>query len=56
MAGALRGAGVSVDLVLEIRKPKANFKHADRLNASYAVMVAPSEWADGKVRNASASR
>lgn len=50
VAGALRKAGVSADLVLEIRKLKANFKHAARVQATYVVMVAPSEWGEGKVR------
>lgn len=49
VAGALRRKGVSVDLVLETRKTKANFKHATRVGATYVVMVAPSEWKAGKV-------
>eukprot|EP00752_Nemacystus_decipiens_P014338 g12757.t1 len=49
VAGALRRKGVSVDLVLETRKTKANFKHAARVGATYVVLVAPSEWEDGKV-------
>lgn len=39
-----------MDLVLEIRKPKVNFRHADRLQASFVLIVAPSEWVEGKVR------
>lgn len=50
VAGVLRKGGVSVDLVLEARKTKANFKHASRVGASHAVMVAPTEWQEGKVR------
>lgn len=50
MAGSLRRKGVSVDLVLETRKTKANFKHAGRVGATYVVLVAPSEWKEGKVR------
>ena len=46
----LRQRGLSVDLVLEARKTKANFKHAARVGASHAVMVAPAEWKAGKVR------
>lgn len=50
LAATLRKAGLSVDLVLEIRKPKANFKHAARVAATHVAMVAPSEWGEGKVR------
>lgn len=50
VAGVLRREGVSVDLVLEARKTKVNFKHASRVGASHAVMVAPAEWQKGKVR------
>lgn len=46
----LRREGVSVDLVLEARKTKANFKHAARVGATHVVMVAPSEWKAGKAR------
>eukprot|EP00903_Cladosiphon_okamuranus_P006427 g6289.t1 len=49
VAGSLRRKGVSVDLVLETRKTKANFKHATRVGATYVVLVAPSEWKEGKV-------
>ncbi|CAM9145210.1 unnamed protein product [Scytosiphon promiscuus] len=49
VAGSLRREGVSVDLVLETRKTKANFKHAARVGATYVVMVAPSEWKSGNV-------
>lgn len=45
----MRRDGVSVDLVLEPRKTKANFKHASRVGATYVVMVAPAEWKAGKV-------
>lgn len=47
----MRRKGVSVDLVLETRKTKANFKHATRVGATYVVLVAPSEWKEGKVRH-----
>ncbi|CAM9301523.1 unnamed protein product [Ectocarpus fasciculatus] len=49
VAASLRREGVSVDLVLQPRKTKANFKHATRVGATYVVMVAPSEWKAGKV-------
>ncbi|CAM9589385.1 unnamed protein product [Ascophyllum nodosum] len=49
VAGVLRRGGLSVDLVLEARKTKANFKHAARVGASHAIMVAPAEWKAGKV-------
>lgn len=49
VAGVLRREGVSVDLVLEARKTRVNFKHASRVGASHAVMVAPAEWQEGKV-------
>ena len=48
VAGVLRRGGLSVDLVLEARKTKANFKHAARVGASHAIMVAPAEWKAGK--------
>jgi len=49
-AAALRGAGVRTDLVLEAKKTKWAFKHAERLGAKYMVLVAPSEAADGNAR------
>eukprot|EP00904_Undaria_pinnatifida_P007650 jgi/Undpi1/4014/HiC_scaffold_16.g07382.m1 len=49
VAGLLRREGVAVDLVLESRKTKANFKHAARVGAAHVVMVAPAEWGVGKV-------
>jgi len=50
VAAALRGAGRSVELVLEERKVKWAFKRADRLGAARVVMVAPEEWQRGEVR------
>ena len=44
-----RRSGASVDVVLEPKKPKWAFKHADRRNAKAAVMLAPSEWAEGRL-------
>ena len=50
VAGKLRSSGRTVDLVLEDKKMKWVFKHAERCGASRLVMVMPDEWADGKVR------
>ena len=50
VAGKLRASGRTVDLVLEHKKMKWVFKHAERCGASRLVMVMPDEWADGKVR------
>ena len=50
VARRLRAAGRSVDLVLEPRKVKWAFKHADRIGASRVVLVAPDEWTRGEVR------
>jgi len=48
-ATTLRATGKTVDLQLEARKPKWVFKHADRLSASYVVLVGPDEAKEGKV-------
>jgi histidyl-tRNA synthetase len=50
VADRLRRQGRSVDLILEDRKLKWAFKHADGRNASRLVLLAPDEWAAGKVR------
>lgn len=50
VAGKLRASGRTVDLVLEDKKMKWVFKHAERCGASRLVMVMPDEWADRKVR------
>ena len=50
VASALRANGRSVDLVLEDKRMKWVFKHAERCGASRLVMVMPDEWAAGKVR------
>lgn len=49
VAQALRSTGRRVDLILEKKRTKAAFKHADRLNAERMVLVAPDEWARGEV-------
>ena len=50
VAGRLRSSGRSVDLVLEDKKMKWVFKHAERCAATRLVMVMPDEWAAGNVR------
>ena len=50
VACSLRANGRSVDLVLEDKRMKWVFKHAERCGASRLVMVMPDEWAAGKVR------
>lgn len=50
IAARLRASGRSVDLVLEKKKVKWAFKHADRSGASRMILVAPSEWERGVVK------
>ena len=38
------------DLVLDKKKTKWAFKHAERLGAEYLVFIAPSEAAEGNAR------
>jgi histidyl-tRNA synthetase len=47
-ASALRNAGQSVDIVLEDKKTKWVFKHADRLGAKHCLIVGQSEFEDGQ--------
>ena len=49
VAQTLRSAGQSVDVVLEDRKPKWCFKHADRIGANHCCIVAPQEYENGEV-------
>lgn len=49
VAKALRDAGQSVDLVLEDKKTKWVFKHADRLGAKYCAVIGSDEDANGVV-------
>lgn len=49
VATKLREAGQSVDVVLENKKTKWVFKHADRLQSRFVVIVAPDELANGEV-------
>ena len=50
IAARLREDGRSVDLVLEYKKLKWAFKHADLAGASRMVLLAPDEWSKGLVR------
>jgi len=50
VSSKLRGAGRTVDLVLEPKKMKWVFKHAERTGADRLIMVMPAEWESGKVR------
>lgn len=50
VSSRLRRAGRTVDLVLEPKKMKWVFKHAERTVADRLVMVMPAEWESGKVR------
>jgi histidyl-tRNA synthetase len=49
VANQLRKAGKSVDVILESKKTKWVFKHADRIGAKYCVIVAPDEYEKGEV-------
>ncbi|KAG2452860.1 hypothetical protein HYH02_002204 [Chlamydomonas schloesseri] len=49
IATALRRGGRSVDLVLEAKKMKWAFKHAEKLGAARLVLVGTSEWERGAV-------
>jgi len=48
-ATALRKVGISVDVVLESKKPKWVFQRADKLGANVVVMLAPDEAANNQV-------
>jgi len=50
IAARLRQEGRSVDLILEDKKVKWAFKHADLAGASRMVLLAPDEWSRGQVR------
>jgi histidyl-tRNA synthetase len=50
VATELRDRGRTVDLVLEDKKMKWAFKHAERIGADRLVMVMPEEWKSKKVR------
>ena len=46
----MRDTGRTVDLVLEDKKLKWAFKHAERIGADRLVMLMPEEWKSNKVR------
>ncbi|XP_077226158.1 histidine--tRNA ligase, chloroplastic/mitochondrial-like [Tasmannia lanceolata] len=50
VASTLRQKGRSVDLVLEDKRLKWVFKHAERINAARLIIVGDSEWQQGMVR------
>ena len=50
VASKLRASGRSVDLVLDDKRMKWAFRHAERTGAQRLVMVMPEEWNAGKVR------
>ena len=50
VASRLRASGRSVDLVLDDKRMKWAFRHAERTGAQRLVMVMPEEWQAGKVR------
>ena len=50
VAGRLRRSGRSVDLILEDKRVKWAFRHADLSGASRMILLAPNEWAADKVR------
>ncbi len=50
VASSIRSSGRSVDLVLEDKKMKWVFRHAERIGAERLVMVMPDEWANGIVK------
>ena len=50
VASSLRSSGRSADLVLEDKKMKWVFKHAERIGAERLVMVMPEEWSNGNVK------
>lgn len=49
VATKLRAFGQTVDVVLEDKKPKWVFKHADRLGAKFCVVVGADEYERGEV-------
>jgi histidyl-tRNA synthetase len=50
VAQRLRASGRTVDLVLEDKRMKWVFRHAERSGAQRLVMVMPEEWGAGNVR------
>ena len=50
VASSLRSSDRTVDLVLEDKKIKWAFKHAERTGARRLVLIAPDEWARKMVK------
>ena len=50
VAASLRVSNRTVDLVLEDKKMKWVFKHAERIGAKRLVLVAPDEWSRKKIK------
>ena len=50
VASKLRKSGRFVDLVIENKKMKWAFKHAERSDSQRLVMIMPEEWNSGIVR------
>ncbi|MCH1591571.1 MAG: ATP phosphoribosyltransferase regulatory subunit, partial [Candidatus Thalassarchaeaceae archaeon] len=50
VASSIRSGGRSVDLVLEDKRMKWVFRHADRVGAERLLMVMPDEWSKGTVK------
>ena len=50
VASSIRSSGRSADLVLEDKRMKWVFRHAERVGAERLVMVMPEEWSNGKVK------
>jgi histidyl-tRNA synthetase len=50
VASVLRDSDRLVDLVLENKKMKWAFKHAERIGASRIILVAPEEWSRDKIK------
>ncbi len=50
VAASLRNSGRTVDLVLEDKKMKWVFKHAERVGAKRLVLLAPDEWSRKMVK------
>jgi histidyl-tRNA synthetase len=49
VANRLRQTGQNVDLILESKKTKWVFKHADRIGAKYCVIIGSKEFENGEV-------
>ena len=50
LASKLRERGRTVDVILDNKKLKWAFRHADRIGASRLVMIMPEEWKSGRIK------